>query len=326
MLLRNHTPFSPLFFIAQVPDGQPSGIVVLRATFQLEGTLPLHQVQEKIIEADIYHGLPLAESSLIIESDLAPYKPKSDILFNAVAHAPEQRRMPAWDVGIRVGKIEKRLRVCGPRAWRRRERTDWVLDEPEPALMVPLRYERAFGGTWASNTPRAVPFEPNPVGCGFVPEGATVETDSVPAPQIESPDQPIKVFQRVYAPEGVGPLARAWQPRRTLAGTFDATWQANRWPDVPEDFDFAFYNCAHPSLTYPEYLRGDEQLDLTGLHSSGNLAFRLSGYCPCVLVRYENGTLSPRIMLLDTLFVIWLSSVFLRPGVSAFVRTIAFEY
>ena len=29
-----------------------------------------------------------------------------------------------------------------------------------------------------------------------------------------------------------------------LAGTYDDSWKQTRWPGLPEDFDFGYWNCA----------------------------------------------------------------------------------
>ena len=83
---------------------------------------------------------------------------------------------------------------------------------------------------------------------------------------------------------------------------------------LPEDFDFAFWNCAHPDLQMPHPM-GNEEVTLTNLcpHDSkwatrdvkGNtlLRFILPGHNPFVLVRYEEGQMTPIAASLDTIII-----------------------
>ena len=47
-----------------------------------------------------------------------------------------------------------------------------------------------------------------------------------------------------YPVVGLGAVGRWWQPRLALAGTYDDSWKQTRWPGLPEDFDFGYWNCA----------------------------------------------------------------------------------
>ncbi|HAQ24498.1 MAG TPA: hypothetical protein DCQ80_00760 [Pseudomonas sp.] len=54
-----------------------------------------------------------------------------------------------------------------------------------------------------------------------------------------------------HRPAGFGIRGRAWAPRLQTAGTYDRQWLDARWPLLPRDFDFAYWNGA------PE----DQQID-----------------------------------------------------------------
>ena len=173
---------------------------------------------------------------------------------------------------------------------------------PPPALRVPLTYENAFGGTVAdpADPDETVAYEPNPVGKGFfIPKG--IDVDEVPGPQVEWVDEPVEAVDDAHAPGGVGPLARWWQPRLALAGTYDEAWRAERWPHLPPDFDFAFYNSAPARLQAPGYLRGDETVSLLGLHrDAGEVTFCLPGYQLAALLRYQDGSMKAAPLRIDT--------------------------
>ncbi|MBK9258907.1 MAG: DUF2169 domain-containing protein [Polyangiaceae bacterium] len=127
--------------------------------------------------------------------------------------------------------------------------------------------------------------------------------DRWPAPQIESLDDPVVELGKKYRPEGFGPIARSWQPRLKRAGTFDEEWQRTRWPELPHDFEFSFYNAAHPDLICPGFLRGDEEVLLEGLSAEGTVRFYLPGYKMGVLLRFKDGSMAIVPVYLDTLFV-----------------------
>jgi hypothetical protein len=144
----------------------------------------------------------------------------------------------------------------------------------------------------------------NPIGMGFTEPWYLKATGlkKIPAPQIDCALDPVLEIGRSYRPRGFGTIARSWQPRLGLAGTYDDNWLRERWPGLPDDFDFAYWNCAHPDLRVP-YLRGDEIIELTNLTPGGKLTFQLPGSTPFVLVRYEKGEIAPAPANLDTLVI-----------------------
>jgi hypothetical protein len=117
---------------------------------------------------------------------------------------------------------------------------------------------------------------------------------------VEAPGEPITELGKTYRPQGLGPLARAWQPRRGLAGTFDDDWLRTRWPALPRDFRFDHYNSSHPDLIAPAYIRGDEPVLLEGLSPEGPLAFRLPGHVVLLMLRLKDGQFQAAGMPLDT--------------------------
>ena len=312
MELRNYTPFAPLVFTAEDDAGTDMGVLVARGTFKVvpDAALRPDPDQAPIRVADVYRGDPTT-SSVRWEGDLAPLKPHADVHLDAVAYAPDGEPAPSWTVGVRVGRrddegdpvrlVDAALRVTGRRVWRRGV-TGWHLDPPAPALAVPLTYERAYGGAVPDpdDPDRPVEYRPNPVGIGFFRPKQT-DADEVAAPQIEWADAPVGPPGTDYAPAGVGPLSRSWQPRLGLAGTFDEAWREERWPHLPADFDFAHYNSAPPALQAPRYLVGDETITVRGLHRDvPEVSVCLPGYALAGLLRYQDGTLTAAPLRIDT--------------------------
>lgn len=132
----------------------------------------------------------------------------------------------------------------------------------------------------------------NPLGAGWL-EGwyaDALEVDRWPAPRIEAPGAEITAatFDRLVRgevragelaellPRGLGVIAKPWQPRLARAGTFDDRWLAERWPNMPEDFDMAYWNGAHPDMQCA-YLFGGEVVELWNLVPSSAPGVTLEG-------------------------------------------------
>jgi len=341
MEYNNLTPLPSMAFETLGPGDQEAHVVVTRGSFDIsdDGQLVLSQNQRPLVETDEYYGNH-DRTSIRQESDMAPFKPKCDIILAATAYAPGGWPAQRFEVGIKVSSREsviadKRLVVTGPRIWKERLIFwGWKLEKPTPTKSVPLRYEYAYGGNcriemndraikrvnkkrWLTSAqrqqhndgPEHAPVAQsaclsNPVGLGYAEEWYWKATKiwKIPAPQIESPDDPIRKFGVSYRPEGFGVFAKVWQPRLKLAGTYDEAWLADEHPLPPKDFNFAYWNCAHPDLQVP-WLRGDEHFDLTNLTPDGRLAFDLPVHLVYLLAEYETGSIVPVTMNIDTVFI-----------------------
>lgn len=303
MECHNHTPFPHLVFESRTPEDRPFGVAVVRATFRIAQGEPLRPtpVQDPVQVEDVPRRAG-APSSLAMEADLAPFKPRTDVHVDAVARAPGGRPCAEWPVRVQVGALVKDLLVRGPHVWQHRWMGGWRTIAPVNCLSVPLTYERAFGGSPSAGD-RTVREPRNPVGTGLITEHTPKDAD-VLAPQVVALDEPEHVAGRRYAPQGVGPLSPGWQPRLAKAGTFDARWREERWPRLPADFDPAFYNSAHPDLIYPGYVRGDEQVHLVNLSEGAPvIAFSLPRYALAGLGRCASGLCCRIPLALDTLHV-----------------------
>ncbi|MBQ7738659.1 MAG: pentapeptide repeat-containing protein, partial [Desulfovibrionaceae bacterium] len=75
----------------------------------------------------------------------------------------------------------------------------------------------------------------------------------------------------------------AWPCRMQNMGTYDAAWLKYRWPDGPDDFDWAFYNLAQKAQRLPQGINGDEPYTLLGLHPKEQ---NISGHLPGKTLRF----------------------------------------
>lgn len=205
------------------------------------------------------------DGGLRTESDYALIKPEAEwYLAGSACSATPATVVP---VEVRVGALTKRLAVWGDRKWQR-----GVLGSrptpPEPFTSMPLRWERSFGGTGV---------EANPAGRGI--DGLETAAGPVfPLANIDDPEHPIVSRDARPAPIGMFPIPSTWRSRIARTGSYDARWKASRWPFLPEDFDFTFYNCAPVDQRKRGFWRGDELIELAGLHPTrARIRTRLPG-------------------------------------------------
>ncbi|WP_437915922.1 DUF2169 domain-containing protein [Sorangium sp. So ce302] len=166
--------------------------------------------------------------------ETAPYLPCAGVLVRGHAAAPAGTTATALSVRVALFRedrwvLDKVLHVYGDRT---REAPD-----PRPFGLMPLAYERAYGGPH---------IDANPVGVGA----------GTALPNIVDPADPTR-------PAGVGPVAGHWAPRRAFLARDQA-------PDLPAPelgggFDFRYFVAA-PADQQLEFLRGDEWILLEGLH------------------------------------------------------------
>ena len=355
MQLLNHTPFGAAAYRGVDTLGREHEVVVLCTLYRLAQAGPVHDgdvswlvptvVDEDapgLVTEDLYRGEPGC-SSVVAESDLAPYKPRCDVLLVGAAHAPWGRPAPSWLARLRVSHdgqplLDKTLQVQGVRHFVRSAlglgpAAGWAVAAPAPATRVPIAWELAYGGAcWLGHEQQEVNYT-NPLGCGWwhagwpdalAAAGAPVP-DTLPAPQWAYPDDPITTPE--FAPQaaglgvpqmgqlryahraaGFGAVGRAWTPRIQLAGSYDDTWLKWSWPQLPRDFDMAYWCCAPADQQIEGFLPPDATLELANLVApqhcpSGHAVIQLPGHRAGVLWRTASGLVFSGPMVIDTVLV-----------------------
>ncbi|HUQ84054.1 MAG TPA: DUF2169 domain-containing protein [Gemmatimonadaceae bacterium] len=319
----NRTPFAfaPLFIADE--DGRPVVVPIVKATFAVtaRGDVTLGEKQALVDFKGKLHGEP-AKSSPRFEPETAFVKQATDCVL--LGHAVSTHPTTQMDVGIRIGPVSKAARVTGNRWWLDGA-IGLTMSPPEPFRLMPLVYERAFGG-W-DRTPEKEDdhsFEPrNPVGVGFMGKRGFVAAGS-PLPNIEDPASMVTSPGARGKPVGFGFVGVEWQPRAGFAGTYDEEWTKNRSPLLPRDFDRRFFSAASEGLIAPGYLRGDELVQAFGVTPDGKWEFRLPGIDPptvTTVLRFgEDVTLWTNLdtVIVDadarTLTLIWRAFTGLRSG------------
>lgn len=329
----NRTPFLAEMLFLMDEQGRPLLVPVVKATFVMtEGKLPLCEEQEPVNTAGESWGEP-ESSSFKYEPECAFAKVATDVVLIGHAQAPSPQSTEVR-VSLRVGPLQKTVRVVGERTWFK-SLGQVSMTRPLPFERIPLRYERAFGGWDRSHPePQQHRFEPrNPVGVGFRASTRNFE-EGLRLPNLEDPEDPLVRFGQVVRPAGFGFLRPDWQPRASLAGTYNETWRKTRMPWLPTDFDRRFFNAAPPGLVAPGYLQGNEEVSLLHVLPQGPLTFKLPGVRPPdVLLERTRRTDEKVRMALDTVilnadercvFLLWRGQALLAEGPRE-VRTLVID-
>ncbi len=234
----------------------------------------------------------------------------------------------AWGGQARINQRDNSHWASDPKAARR-----WQ-NAPRPAKRL-KRANRLTAEQLALHPDTAMPAallpvahsvcETNPLGRGHAPMWylKASRRKTMPAPQIEYPHAPLTAEQFWRAargktdpePAGFGCLGRAWQPRRRLIGAIEdkEDWAEDEYPQLPEDFDHGYWNCAPRDQQCP-HLIGDEIFELTNLSpptqfgatdGEGNrhLAFQLPGTRPYLMLADGEGNRGAKLMDLDTVYI-----------------------
>src|SRR5262245_5566504 len=222
--------------------GAPVAIVIIKETFIVDRRQRVDRLGDaeiRLVDEPWEPDKP-ETSSTRLPSDVCLRKPSTDVLVIGHAQPPDGARVRSLDVMMRVGPLEKAVRVNGTRVWFQGAR-GLTLSKPEPFESVPLRWELAFGGSDFSDPKQPLEEPRNPVGRGVVRQARDLLNQ--PGPQIEDPRDPI-ADSRKPVPVGTAALGRHWEPRRRFVGTYDDKWMKDRMPLPPHDFDDRFNQVA----------------------------------------------------------------------------------
>lgn len=323
-LIENVTPFASAMYRKMGYLMAEDQVLALRGTLHLpELGRPLHVAKK---QRPLRWGETLSEPTTDMlrgvvceDGDVVPAKRSTDIHVSGSLWSPTDHALEGWTATVRVGAVASSMRIHGPRQFQR-TRTGWQLTKARPIEQVQLDYHQAFGGLWLPDDGPAsadrtdyVSSDTNPAGCGWLPleqdlaglakaqrQAITARIRAVrelPAPQFESTERSIHHPQDRHTAKGWGPIARWWSPRRQRQGSFDDIWRKYRAPEWPSDFDPAYFNSAHPDLTAPHWLAGDEDIALLNCTAQGERTVngdrlwrtRLPGFAMYAYAQFASG-------------------------------------
>ncbi|MEZ4394541.1 MAG: DUF2169 domain-containing protein [Polyangiales bacterium] len=238
MRVLKDTPFAFGFLVYALRPPQRSLVVVVKGTFIRgdDGAWAPAPEDDQVGCSGEAHWDDDDAQSLRYDTDFALHKPRGEVHLAGTFHAPQGQTVTSGVASFRFGAMQRAFAVFGERSWS----TLGGLSEPAPFASLPLRWEYAYGGPGHAT---------NPVGVG---------ADRRAPPRIEDPADLVSEPRSRPEPAGAAPLARSWPPRARLTGTYDRGWLKHRWPWLPEDFDYTYFNSAPEAQRVSGYFRGDE--------------------------------------------------------------------
>lgn len=266
----NNTPFAIERGFLRDRQGGEVWIVAIKGSFDVrpDGSPRVSEVQDLPTRAAVWSGEP-GKSSLICDTDFILAKAGTDILVQGHAYAPKGKETKSMEVALRVGALLKRIRVHGVRTWTESPLTGHIVPGPAiPVKKVAICYENAFGGSDATGR-KGAPLccARNPVGKGFRHDPGKLIHQA--APQLETIDGTVRAGPHDALPAGFGPIAPAWMPRASLAGTYDKAWEESQAPLLPKDFDERFYRSAPQDQQLPGFMPAGQLLELLHMTPEG---------------------------------------------------------
>jgi hypothetical protein len=259
------------------------------------------------------------------ESEVAPYKPSTDVVVIGKAYAPRGVPTARVTLGVRVGAQQKLLVVTGNRHCEYRTGGVPVFTEPEPFVEMEVRYERAYGGRDEKSMPD-IPFiyPRNSTGTGVVLRNIKEAVDGLALPNIEDP-QDLLTPERIVIheperwhlqplPQGFGWRHRMWYPRSALLGSYPPFLDPGtitveeKMGLLPRDhvalakqsrlrpLEAHFNNGASLGMMFSD-LKGDEPITLAGFAADEALRFSLPGEAPTILLDLGLGEQQPPLRL-----------------------------
>lgn len=305
MFLDNTTPFQAELTAGLEASGHEHLVVAVKGTFVLpaERGAPclLASEQQPLILGDVFGADP-AQDCVRFENDFAPFKPKCDVIVHGPALAPDGKPVTQLPVGIRIGAWSKHFLALGSRIWLGGAVGAYVSDM-RPFVRQAIDYDHAYGGTDPDpdRPGHARTFETNPVGRGFYPLREDLEGSPVAQTMVAGGDDPVS-RNGSYPPMALGPVGRAWLPRRTWAGTYDEAWIRDRMPIPPGDLDSRYFQATAPDqwIAFP---RGGEPVEIVHLTPVPRIMTHLPSLATVVTFTRRPGRVTQKIANLDTVLV-----------------------
>lgn len=212
-----------------------------------------------------------ARNVLVTPSDVALERTGTSVLCSGP--------IMAESASVMVGSWSRSVRAFGERRWEP-DGSGWRAIPVSAFVPVEPRFENAYGGSCGAER-----YERNPIGRGYWTSGSSLSPTDVLLPLIEDANDPLTSPEKQVSPLALSPVPRSWSPRRERAGTYDAVWQNERAPLLPEDFDPRAHDVAQDEAIIRPFLRGGEGFELENIGVPGVLR----GALPRLLLRVSYG-------------------------------------
>jgi len=146
---------------AELADGRLCLAFIAKRTFKIgldgrtEEALPDDE-QPELTPAPVYEGDKTGmDVPPLEEGDMAPEKPRVDIIVKGKAIAPGGKPVQRFEASVQIGRTLRRVAIIGPRQarWMPPRKQEGklvpqppVFTDPKPVVEVPLTYALAYGG------------------------------------------------------------------------------------------------------------------------------------------------------------------------------------
>lgn len=182
-------------------------------------------------------------------------KPGAEVLVAGACRSQSAQLIKSQEISFRVGNVSRKLVVYGDR----QRLPGGGVSEPVPFKVMPLTWDRAFGGE---------SLETNPIGKGLDKDNKVTAY----LPNIENPQH--LMITKDDRPEPVCPFTidLANPSRRKLSGTYDQNWLDTRFPAYPDDCNPSFFFSAQESQRLTSrtgenlFFEGGEPIEIIGMH------------------------------------------------------------
>jgi hypothetical protein len=305
-------------------DGEPVFAVLAKRTYDLPpGKAPAPAaITRPLLQVDVYHDDGDPEVNTVrLENETAPFKIRTDVVVVGSAWAPGARPVPQLDATVEVGTTRKTVRVIGDRHCEYLPGASPRFTDPAPFVEMPLRYERAYGGTdERSVTGLTFLYPRNPRGTGVVLANTAETVNCLRLPNLEDPADPLTPDRVVLGepeqwpgqplPQGLGWFPKIAYPRCSFVGAMPAfvapgvPLKEEELGLVPKNqvalarqfrlpsYDVRFNSGASIGLAVP-FLSGGEAVRLTNLFPTGPVAFTLPRERPRIALDFGRGLAEP---------------------------------
>ncbi len=315
--------------LAVVPGRNDKGehifAVIVKRTYRIlpDGSVQRAPIDRELRKIDEYYDDGDPEWSTVRhESELAPYKPSTDVVVIGRAYAPRGIPTQQMAVSVQVGGRKKSLLVTGDRHCIYREGALPIFTEPALFTQMEITYDRAYGGRDERSIPE-IPFiyPRNFLGKGVALRNVEQAVEGLQLPNIEDP-QDLLAPERLFIeeperwhlqplPQGFGWRQRTWYPRSALLGVYPAFTDSGtvtpeeRMGLLPKNhialakqsrlpiLEAYFNNGASFGMIFANFEQAGEVI-LGGLTPNGLLRFSLPVEVPRILLDLGLGTQEPR--------------------------------
>jgi uncharacterized protein YjbI with pentapeptide repeats len=225
-----------------------------------------------------FAGSELGKDAML---DMCMPKPKGEVLVVGKCFTPEAKPVPAYEVHLKIGPIDKTLYVFGDRFWERKAGVLKTISDPLPFTEMAISYENAFGGP---------DYKKNPLGKGHAPVKSDTEETVHPLPNIEDPKDLVDSPNKKPDPAGFGPIDLTWPQRMEKAGTYNQKWLENLFPGLAEDIDWTIFNAAPEDQHIQGFFKGNEPFEIKGMHpEKPRIQANLPGFMSRCFINQKTG-------------------------------------